>query len=198
MLPCSTPRGARRGEVKEHLDAHRQRYTAAHCLLAYLCMVNHGAHGGEIYITPKHTETHCYIPPLHRHTMHTHTHTHTRTNGQRKRRVVVKSGNIKVDLRSGAAASQERTRTHARTSNRILYTFPCLLCVLFRVLLFAVPMPFSDVVLPCFLTVWCVLPVCGGVVCFVFLLSVSVFIYVLGCFCQICTYSLRQRIENGV
>lgn len=122
-------------------------------------------------------------------------HTHARTS---RERTMVKSGNIKVDLRSGAAALQERTRTRIRTRNRILLTFPLFLCVLFRVLLFAASMPLHDVVLPCLLTVWCVVAVCGSVVCCFFVLSVSVFIYVLSRFCQICTYSLRQRIKNGV
>lgn len=82
-----------------------------------------------------------------------HTHTHARTE-HRNGVTVVKSGNIKVNLRSGVALLQERTRTHARTKNRILSTFPrfCVCC--FCVLLFAAFMPFSDVVLPCLLTVW--------------------------------------------
>ena len=40
------------------------------------------------------------------------THTHARA-GNENGGAMVKIGNIKVDLRSGAAALQERTRTHA-------------------------------------------------------------------------------------
>lgn len=107
-----------------------------------------GRTAGKIYITP-HTETHCYTPPLHRPTLCTHirTRTHARA-GNGNGGAMVKSGNIKVDLRSGVALLQERTRTHARTSNRILYKFPCLLCVLF-------PCRFSLPLLCRFLTLFC-------------------------------------------
>lgn len=75
---------------------------------------------------------------------------------------MVKSGNIKVDLRSGAALPQERTRTRTRTRAGHFEHFPASVCAFFRVLfcvlLFAASMPFSDVVLPCLLT---------GAACFV-------------------------------
>ena len=67
---------------------------------------------------------------------------------------MVKIGNIKVDLRSGAAALQERTRTHAHARMGFYIHSPVFLCVLFCVLLFAASMPFPDVVLPCLLTLW--------------------------------------------
>ena len=59
-------------------------------------------------------------------------------------------------------------------------------------------MPFSDVVLSCLLTGAACRVGFASVLCFVFLLSVSIFICRLGRFCQKCKYSLRQRIENGV
>ena len=111
---------------------------------------------------------------------------------------MVKIGNIKVDLRSGAAALQERTRTHAHARIGFYIHFPACCVCFFRVLLFAASTAFSDVVLPCLLTVWAC---CGGVwsvfFCF-FMLFVSVFIYVLSRFQQKCKYSLRRRIDNDV
>lgn len=66
--------------------------------------------------TQKHIATYHHCTAT---TRHTRTRTHART-GNGNGVAVVKSGNIKVDLRSGAALSQERTRTHIRARNRIL------------------------------------------------------------------------------
>ena len=92
---------------------------------------------------------------------------------------------------------KEHAHTHVRGIGHF-ELFPVFLCVLFRVLFRAASLPFSDVILPrlltvcaCFVGVWW----CGVLI---FLLFASIFIYVLRRFCQICTYSLRQRINNGV
>lgn len=95
----------------------RTRKTAAEVLLHSTPR----AHGGEnIHNTQTHRNTLLHTTTAPPHTMHTHTHyAHART-GNGNGGTMVKSGNIKVNLRSGAALPQERTRTHTRTSNRIL------------------------------------------------------------------------------
>ena len=133
---CVVYHGAHGGECTHTLLASAHRHTdrdtrTNSAFWAYLCTVNHGAHGGEIYITlthhTHHTETqHCTATaPPH------YAHTRTRTGRKRKRRCMVKSGNIKVDLRSGAAVSQERTRTHARTRAGHFEHFPASVCAAF-------------------------------------------------------------------
>ena len=133
-----------------------------------LCVVHHRAHGGK-YTHTLLAPTHRHIPPLHRHTMHTHTRTR---EGHRNGVTVVKSGNIKVNSRSGVAVSQERTRTHIRTRSRILSTFPCFCVCFFRAAslccFYAVS---SDVVLPCLLTLWACRVGFASASCFVFLFS---------------------------
>ena len=101
----STPRGARRGEVKEHKGTQK------------------GTHGQTLHtLTPPHART------------RTHNAREQGTNGG----AMVKIGNIKVDLRSEAAALQERTRTHAHARAIGFYIhFPACCVCFFRVLLFA-------------------------------------------------------------
>ena len=123
----------------------------------------HGAHGGKIYITLTHRSTH---PPHRTHhctTVHD-THTHARA-GNGNGGAMVKIGNIKVDLRSGAAALQERTRTHAYARIGFYIHSPVFLCVLFPCASLCRFMTFSDVVLPCLLTLWVFVVVRG--LCFV-------------------------------
>lgn len=141
------------------------------------CVVFHGAGGGESTHTllasaHRHTDrdTRLHVVFWHTftqsttgrtagkyteysHTLHTttapphDTHTHTRTdNGNGG--AVVKSGNIKVDLRSGAALPQERTRTHARTRAGHFEHFP-------RVSVCAFSVCFSVPLLCRFLTLFC-------------------------------------------
>ena len=87
------------------------------------------------------------------HTTTTRTHTHARA-GNGNGGAMVKIGNIKVDLRSGAAALQERTRTHAHARIGFYIHSPVFLCVLFPCASLCRFMTFSDVVLPCLLTAW--------------------------------------------
>lgn len=134
-----------------HHNAHTHtqdggRGTSAQCTT--------GRTAGKIYIRHSHTtlhhhtETHCYIPPQNTDTAPPHdTHTHTRTdNGNGG--TMVKNGNIKVDLRSGAAVFQERTRTRTRTRIGHFEHFP-------RASVCAFPCRFSLPLLCRFLTSFC-------------------------------------------
>lgn len=133
-------------DIDLHHNAHTHTQDGGRGTSAQLTT---GRTAGKIYIRHQHTLHH----QTETHTLHTttapphDTHTHTRTdNGNGG--AVVKSGNIKVDLRSGAALPQERTRTHARTRAGHFEHFP-------RVSVCAFSVCFSVPLLCRFLTLFC-------------------------------------------
>ena len=179
LTPWRTADMSQQRQTPTHTECDIDLHTHAHARRRqrYFCTVHHRAHGGKnIHNTQTHRSTHYTAT---RHTQRTRTHTRA---GNRNGGTVVKSGNIKVNLRSGAAVSQERTRTHAYARIGFYIHCPVFLCVLFPCASLCRFMTFSDVVLPCLLTLWACR---GGVwICVfpLFMLFVSIFIYVLSRF----------------
>ena len=96
----------------------------------------------------------------------------------------------------GAAALQERTRTHAHARIGHFEHFRRVSVCAFLCASLCRFMLLHDVVLPWFLTVWACCVGFASASCFVFLLFVSIFICRVRRFRQKCKYSLRQRIQR--